>query len=208
ETEAKIKAIQRKNTDSEIDAEEAGRMIKMAVRTQETMSEYLKRATNRKIEHLSKEVGDAFQFLLRKQSLIERVEIDPESFRITLYGTNGEVLPKERLSEGEKQIFAISVLWGLAKSSPRPLPAIIDTPMARLDSEHRGHLIERYFPHASHQVIVLSTDAEVDRESYADLLPHVSHSFHLRYDDVEQRTEVEDGYFPAFRDIAKRVVAG
>ena len=183
-------------------------MIKMAVRTQETMSEYLKRATHRKIEHLSKEVGDAFQFLLRKQSLIERVEIDPESFRIALYGTNGEVLSKERLSEGEKQIFAISVLWGLAKASPRPLPAIIDTPMARLDSEHRGHLIERYFPHASQQVIVLSTDAEVDRESYADLLPHVSHSFHLRYDDVEQRTEVEDGYFPAFRDIAKRVVAG
>ena len=96
------------------------------------------------IEHLSKEVGDAFQFLLRKQSLIERVEIDPESFRITLYDTNGEVLPKERLSEGEKQIFAISVLWGLAKSSPRPLPAIIDTPMARLDSEQRGHLIKRF----------------------------------------------------------------
>ncbi len=198
DAEAKIKAIQRKNTDGEIDAEEAGRMIKMAVRTQETMKEYLKRATNRKIEHLSKEVGDAFAFLLRKQSLIERVEIDPESFRITLYATGGEVLPKERLSEGEKQIFAISVLWGLAKASPRPLPAIIDTPMARLDSEHRSHLVERYFPHASHQVIVLSTDSEVDRSSYADLLPSVSHSFHLRYDEDEKRTEVEDGYFPAF----------
>ena len=90
------------------------------------------------------------------------------------------------------------MLWGLAKASPRPLPAIIDTPMARLDSEHRGHLIERYFPHASHQVIVLSTDSEVDRSSYKDLLPHVSHSYHLRYDEDEKRTEVEDGYFPAF----------
>lgn len=205
ESEAKIKAIQRKNADSEIDAEETGRMIKMAVRTQETMSQYLKVTTNRKIQHLSKEVGDAFQFLLRKQSLIERVEIDPETFRITLFDRKGEVLPKERLSEGEKQIFAISVLWGLAKASPRPLPAIIDTPMARLDSEHRRHLVERYFPHASHQVIILSTDSEVDRSSYATLLPHVSHAFHLRYDEDDQRTEVEDGYFPAFRKVAKKV---
>lgn len=205
ESEAKIKAIQRKNADSEIDAEETGRMIKMAVRTQETMAQYLKVTTNRKIQHLSKEVGDAFQFLLRKQSLIERVEIDPDSFRITLFDKKGEVLPKERLSEGEKQIFAISVLWGLAKASPRPLPAIIDTPMARLDSEHRRHLVERYFPHASHQVIVLSTDSEVDRSSYANLLPHVSHAFHLRYDEDEQRTEVEEGYFPAFRKVGKKV---
>ena len=202
ETEAKIKAIQRKSTDSEIDAEEAGRMIKMAVRTQEAMTEYLKRTTTRKIEHLSKEVGDAFQFLLRKQSLVERVEINPESFRITLFARGGEILPKERLSEGEKQIFAISVLWGLAKASPRPLPAIIDTPMARLDSEHRSHLVDRYLPHASHQVIVLSTDSEVDRESYADLLPNISHAYHLRYDEKEQRTEIEDGYFPAFCDVA------
>jgi DNA sulfur modification protein DndD len=41
-----------------------------------------------------------------------------------------------------------------------PLPAVIDTPMARLDSAHRQNLVERYFPHASHQVIVLSTDSE------------------------------------------------
>ena len=204
DVEAKIKSIQRKNTDSEINAEEAGRMIKMAVRTQEVMTEYLRLATKRKIEQLSKEVGDAFQFLLRKQSFIERVEIDPASFRITLFGIGGEVLSKERLSEGEKQIFAISVLWGLAKTSPRPLPAIIDTPMARLDSEHRGHLVERYFPHASHQVIILSTDSEVDRASYADLLPHISHAYHLRYEEGEQRTEIEDGYFPAFRDVAKK----
>lgn len=70
------------------------------------------------------------------------VEIDPETFGITLFDTTGVVLPKERLSEGEKQIFAISILWGLAKASPRPLPAIIDTPMARLDSEHRTNLVD------------------------------------------------------------------
>jgi hypothetical protein len=81
-------------------------------------------------------------------------------------------ISKQRLSEGEKQIFAISVLWGIARASARSLPAIIDTPIARLDARHREHLVERYVPNANHQVIILSTDTEVDRRYYESLEPH------------------------------------
>jgi hypothetical protein len=35
-------------------------------------------------------------------------------------------------------------VWGLARASARSLPAIIDTPMARLDARHREHLVERW----------------------------------------------------------------
>lgn len=195
ELDRKIRMLQRKQVEADIESEKAARMVKLAVRTQETMREFLRQSTIRKIGRLSQLVGEAFQFLLRKQTLVERVEIDPHSFRITLYDTEGGALPKERLSEGEKQIFAISVLWGLAKASPRPLPVIVDTPMARLDTEHRAHLVERYFPHASHQVIVLSTDAEVDRRCYEKLRASVSHAFRLNYDEQAKRTVVEDGYF-------------
>jgi len=99
------------------------------------------------------------------------------------------------LSEGEKQVFAISVLWGLAQASPRPLPAIIDTPMARLDSQHRHHLINRYFPNASHQVIILSTDTEVDQDFYGALQPHITRAYHLDYDENEKVTTAREGYF-------------
>ena len=88
-------------------------------------------------------------------------------------------MSRQRLSEGEKQIFAISVLWGLARASARPLPAVIDTPMARLDAAHRQHLVERYFPNASHQVIIFSTDTEVDRQYYQALQPHIARAYHL-----------------------------
>lgn len=206
EVDRKVKQLRRSHVDGEINAEESARMAELAVRTQATMKEFLKRSTAKKIDRLSRYVGDAFQFLLRKQALIDRVEIDPESFRITLFDTDGVVLPKERLSEGEKQIFAVSVLWGLAKASPRPLPSIIDTPMARLDSEHRAHLVERYFPHASHQVIILSTDAEIDATAYESIRPHVSHAFHLDYDEVKRSTNAESGYFPAFDEALVEVV--
>ena len=199
ELNRKLSIGRRKRVDSDIDSEQAARMVKLAVRTQETMQSYLKKSTARKIDRLSQLVSESFQFLLRKQAFVERVEIDPETFKITLFDTDGNPLPKERLSEGEKQIFAISVLWGLAKASPRPLPTIIDTPMARLDSEHRSHLVERYFPHASHQVIVLSTDAEVDKTFYPVLQPFVSHEYHLNYSEKDKVTTAEEGYFPAFQ---------
>lgn len=167
----------------------------LARKTVKTMQTFLEKATARKIGRLAQLITESFQFLLRKKSLVERISIDPKSFVIELIGNDGSVLPRNRLSEGEKQLFAIAVLWGLAKASARPLPAIIDTPMARLDSQHRGHLVERYFPHASHQVIILSTDTEVDRQYYRTLRTHVARAYKLEYQEKEQVTTVREGYF-------------
>ena len=178
-----------------IEQSEASRMAKLAQRTQSTMREFLQRATARKIERLSELVTHSFQFLLRKQSLVAQVQIHPETFRIDLFDDKGISIPKARLSEGEKQIFAIALLWGLAQASPRQLPSIIDTPMARLDSEHRGFLVERYFPNASHQVIILSTDTEIEREYFEQLKPSLARSYHLVYDEEQRATKNDVGYF-------------
>ena len=202
EAERKLQTLRRKQIDQQIRGEEAGRMIKLAVRTQSTMTEFLRRATAAKIDRLSGLITDSFRFLLRKQTLVQSVHIDPETFAITLFDQQGHAVPKKRLSEGEKQIFAISVLWGLAQASPRPLPAIIDTPMARLDAEHRNNLIRRYFPNASHQVIILSTDTEVDERYYEDLHPHIARAYHLNYDEAARVTQVEEGYFWKHDDVS------
>lgn len=159
------------------------------------MKEFLRRATASKIDRLAQQVTDAFRYLLSKKTLVERVLIDPETFAITLFDSDGHAVPKQRLSEGEKQIFAISVLWGLSRASSRPLPVIIDTPMARLDSEHRQQLVERYFPHASHQVIVLSTDTEIERKYFDSLQPHIARAYFLSYDGQSRVTRPQEGYF-------------
>jgi hypothetical protein len=86
-------------------------------RTHDAMREFLRRATVRKIARLSDLVTTSFRYLLRKQKLVERVVIDPTDFSITLVDQSGAVLPIERLSEGEKQIFTISVLWGLSHAT-------------------------------------------------------------------------------------------
>jgi DNA sulfur modification protein DndD len=159
------------------------------------MQEFVRRATRSKIDRLSALVTECFRFLLRKQSLVQQVFIDAETFAITMYDDRGQAIPKQRLSEGEKQIFAISVLWGLSLAAGRPLPAIIDTPMARLDAKHRDRLVERYFPNASHQVVILSTDTEIERQYFHDLQPHIARAYHLSYDEKRKMTVVTEGYF-------------
>ena len=140
-----------------------------------------------KIDRLSGLITESFRFLLA-----EEVDgrADPDRSGDVCHHPvrpRGTALAKERLSEGEKQIFAISVLWGLARASSRPLPAVIDTPMARLDATHRRNLVERYFPNASHQVVILSTDTEVDRDYYQALQPHIARAYHLNYDEDAPR---------------------
>ena len=91
-------------------------MARTAGKTRVVMQEFLARATERKIDRLSDLITESFRFLLRKQTMVERIHIDPATFAITLFNDAGQALPKQRLSEGEKQIFAISVLWGLARA--------------------------------------------------------------------------------------------
>ena len=89
----------------------------------------------------------------------------------------GNELDAKQLSAGEKQIYAIAMLEALAKTSGRRLPIIIGTtPLGRLDSKHREQLVNAYFPHASQQVIVLSTDTEIDQEYLSALSPFISHA--------------------------------
>lgn len=167
----------------------------LATRTAQVLADYEHRLLEHKLSQLRREFVHRFNHLARKEDLIADVAIDPTTFAATLIDSKGREVPKAALSAGEKQIYAIAMLWALARTSGRPLPMIIDTPLARLDSEHRANLVERYFPTASHQVILLSTDTEVDDQLMDDLRPSVSHAYRLDYDPVTSQTIVAQGYF-------------
>jgi DNA sulfur modification protein DndD len=167
----------------------------LAARAAQALVVYEQRLLELKLTQLKTEFVRRFNQLARKGDLIAEVNVDPETFAATLIDAHGRELPKAALSAGEKQVYAISMLWALARTSGRPLPMIIDTPLARLDSDHRANLIDRYFPAASHQVILLSTDTEVDETLVATMGRSVSHAYRLDYDQESGRTLVSSGYF-------------
>jgi DNA sulfur modification protein DndD len=161
----------------------------------DTLALYRKVMLERHLRQLEELILDSFSALARKTNLLSKIEIDPATFEITVFDANKEGLPTDRLSAGERQLFAVSILWGLAKASGRPLPAIVDTPLGRLDSKHRTHLVENYFPRASHQVILLSTDEEIDQRYRKKLSKHIGKEYHIQYVPDEKTSSISEGYF-------------
>jgi len=166
-----------------------------AARVQVVLDQYLERIRALKIAALEQSLVQYFNLLCRKDTLVTEAHIDPRTHEVTLYGQNRQVVPKADLSAGEKQLYAMALLWALRSVSGRALPIIIDTPMGRLDKDHRERLLKFFFPYAAHQIILLSTDSEVDVESYDMLEPSISHVFRLDFNEDEGYTEVVRGYF-------------
>ena len=178
-----------------LERDESERIVIHAKRVRKTLKQFRMAVIREHIGRIEEEVTSCFRRLLHKELLIEKVCLDVSSFVITIKGFDGESIPVEQLSAGERQLLAVSFLWGLANVSGRALPTIIDTPLGRLDSLHRDRLINNYFPNASHQVLLLSTDEEIDRDLYKILRPYVGHEYRLVFDDSIQATTVVPGYF-------------
>jgi DNA sulfur modification protein DndD len=166
-----------------------------ALRTVSLLEEYGERTEVRRLAQIELEAARYFNRLSRKGELLSRITIDRDSFRIRVVRWDQTELPKERLSAGEKQLLAIAILWALAKASQRPLPVVVDTPLARLDAEHRRRLLTEYLPNVSHQVVVLSTDTEVDLAAAAELEAVTARRVFLSHDLEHAATAVAEGYF-------------
>ena len=160
----------------------------------ETLRRFQVRVVEKNLQEIRSNVLQSLKTLYHKDSLIEDIRIDPETLRIELVQGGNSVGP-DRLSAGERQLLATALLWGLSKTTGQRLPTIVDTPVARLDSTHRTHLVERYFPKASHQVVLLSTDEEIIGDYYTKLEPAIGQTYLLDYDNVGHRTQIKLGYF-------------
>ena len=171
------------------------RLVTHADRVRSTLNALKVAATRRHVDRISTLVLESLRTLMRKENLITEISIDPGSYEVELRGSSGKPLSSEQLSVGERQMLAVALLWGLARSAGQPLPVVIDTPLGRLDSSHRRHLLDRYFPYASHQVLLLSTDTEINGEAWSQLSPHVGRSYHLEFDPPAGATTIRSGYF-------------
>lgn len=171
------------------------RIHKYALTAQQIASKFKIELQRAKIENLAEAMTHCYKKVLGKKNLIDKIEIDSETLDCHYIDVNGNEVTKTSLSAGEKQLMVIAMLWALAECSNKLLPVIIDTPLARLDSLHRKALIKRYFPNASSQTIILSTDSEIDNTYYEIIKPYVSNEYTLVYEEMEKRSYIKKGYF-------------
>ncbi|MCM1232549.1 MAG: DNA sulfur modification protein DndD [Ruminococcus flavefaciens] len=175
--------------------EDRDRIIRYSHMAVTILDEYKIRLQRRKVDTVAKTMTDCYKKLANKKDMIERIEMDSNSLDLKYIDKFGKEVERSSLSAGEKQLMVISLLWALALCSKRKLPVIIDTPLSRLDSVHRVALIKTYFPQASEQTIILSTDSEIDRSYYDMMKEDIGDEYTLKYDEKTRSTTIVKGYF-------------
>lgn len=175
--------------------DEAERMEKYTALSIRLVEEYMTRLQRRKTGVLGETITQCYRKLANKKDMIHNIEMDAETLDLRYLDADGGLVAKDSLSAGEKQLMVIAILWALAICSRKKLPVIIDTPLARMDSLHRTALVTTYFPQASGQTIILSTDSEINRSYYALMREYVGDEFTLVFDEQTQSTTISKGYF-------------
>ncbi len=160
--------------------------------------------TKARVKQLENEFVKSYKKLARKEDLQLSASINPASFDVELVDEHGIKINRKAMSAGEKQIYAISILEALGRTSGRRLPIIIDTPLGRLDSHHRDKLVENYFPTASHQVVILSTDTEIDRNYTSLIQDDIARTYEICFDGITKSSTLKEGYF--WRETTKEAV--
>lgn len=133
-------------------------------------------------------------------SLIEQLNTTEDSLGLALaeYSAEEIILPVEldhnRFSNGEKQILVMSLYWAIMNQSHNELPFIIDTPFARIDTEHRVNITEKFFKELPGQLFVLSTNEELRHEHIAALDQQIANVYMLEYGE-DKRTHISEGSY-------------
>lgn len=168
-------AYEREN-DHYISAEPTKSIANKAQKVIRLIDELLPRLFELKTQELSQAVTRHYKQLAHKQQ-IKNIEIQADG-SCRLFSNGGKEVKFDR-SAGENQIFATALFAGLAEISGYDIPLVVDTPLARLDSQHRKNLLTYWCSDPNRQVILLSQDEEVDEELMQSVRPYLSKTYLL-----------------------------
>jgi DNA sulfur modification protein DndD len=132
------------------------------------------------------------------ENQISRVELSENLASLTfkIFHNQGNEIPLNQLNTASKQIVVQILLKALHEFGDYDPPVMIDTVMGVLDKESRDKILEFYFPDVSHQTILLSSDAEIQKGGdYKKIESFISKSYTLIRDKDKQCTSVVEGYF-------------
>lgn len=104
-------------------------------------------------------------------------------------------IEKTSLSNGEKQIFIMALYHSLVQLCNHEVPFVIDTPFARIDTEHRENISKHFFCKLNGQVFILSTNEEINTKHVEIMKEKISSTYMLENTDNTKTTVIQDAYF-------------
>ena len=168
----KIKDLGRKI--SVDDADEA--KDKLASELINELDNFLLSLKKSKKSSLELRIKNTLNTLMHKEDFISHVEVelDSDTMDISLFSSDGNVINKNMLSKGEKQLYATSILKALVDESGIQFPVFIDSPLQKFDKSHSSKIISEFYPTISKQVILFPLlHKELTEAEYKTLQPFV-----------------------------------
>lgn len=154
------------------------RLLNSVVRALNEVAEALRAERRGEIAAL---INQRFKILLSGHPLVERIDLD-ENYTMMFMDEADRPIGRMSLSSGMKQLAATALLWAMKDVAGQDLPVVIDTPLGRIDRTNQTHLLTNYYPRLADQVIVLPTDAEIDKTKLDLLKPHIWRQYTLSND--------------------------
>lgn len=178
----------------------------------DTLHSFLEEQKSKHKDSLEKTILSELKSLMHKLSseenqskFIEDVKVtilaSGQGMKITLLDQDDNEIRKESLSSGEKQIYISSLIKAILNEAIQSLPIFIDTPLGRLDEEHRDNITKKYYPTLSEQVVLFSTNSEITPKRFKEISENIAKSYLLVNDGAN--TNLKTGYFNNYENNIK-----
>lgn len=190
-----LKELLRENLDLIHHKQDIDRIMVHVQKVKDTLELLRKKLIIESGNEATKEMMLTLKALCHNTLAIESITVDEANFELNVHSPDRKRIDIETLSAGQRQLFCLAVMWAFKNLSGWLLPVIIDTPFSRLDSVHRENVLGKYLTNVSHQVVILSTDKEVDRGSWEFLKKFLARAYTLKFDNKTQSTSIVPGYF-------------
>lgn len=157
----------------------------LAERLSNELSAFLFELKSKRRLSLGNKIRNEINKLMHKTDFIfdVQVEIIDDIIEINLLDKDGAVIDKEKLSKGEQQLYATSILKALVDESGIDFPVFIDSPLQKFDSVHSANIVTKFYPTVSKQVVIFPLlGKELSEREYDLLLPHVKGSYIIKND--------------------------
>lgn len=160
------------------------------------LTEFIDKQKRNKCKSLSQRATEEINIIMHTQK-IKKIDIGllPENkgLLVKIFDNMNVEIPQNLLSNGEKQLFISSIFKSIVSLSIKEFPMIIDTPLARMDEEHRENILFKYYPTLSSQVIIFPTNSEISRSKKEKLSAFIACEYTLI--NRNGKSIIREGYF-------------
>jgi len=175
-----------RRTAAAVDAGPRLRATAAARTTAAAIEAEIERLAAREYQRFADSVTANFKLLSHKGQ-VERIEIAPDG-AVVILDARGRDITEYRMSAGENQLFAMALIAAVGDIAGANLPLVVDTPLGRLDTKHRGSVLNMLAGRPA-QTILLTQPQEIGAHQLTELEPHLALSATLTH-ALDQRSGV------------------